>query len=153
MRMNCVDYMTDSPRSLCSNSQQQIVRALVQSELATPDALVAAVGSDRNCYLCIEHGHMFEDCPLLKKIKSNPFSCQRLLQTLSGDAARTRPPRRPPGTRPPPIAALEAPVGEYDADLDNLDDVSAATLDQALSDVPADADAGADDPDFRPARE
>ena len=152
IRMNCANYMTDSPRSLRTNSQQQIVRAL-QSELATPDTLVAALGSDRSCFLCGEHGHMFDDCPLLKKIKSNPFGHQRLLRALSGDAARARPPRRPPGPRTLPIAALEAPVGDYDADLDNLDDLSAATLDQALSDVPADADAGADDPDFCPARE
>jgi hypothetical protein len=149
-----VNYITESPRSLRSGSQHQVVRS-IQAGLAPPDQLVAAVGSDHVCQLCRKPGHLFDDCPLLKQILADP-NCQCHLQQkfVGGNTCYPgcRPPRRLPGTLT--VNALEDMPMTFDADTDNLDDLSVGTLDAGIesTSVP-DNEAAADDPDFPQAHE
>jgi hypothetical protein len=145
-----VNYITESPRSLRSGSQHQVVRS-IQASFAPPDQLVAAVGSDRVCHLCHKPGHLFDDCPLLKQILGDP-NCQRRLQQKFVGGNTCYAGHRPPGTLT--VNALEDMLMTFDADTDNLDNLSVGTLDAGveLTSVPEN-EAAADDPDFREAHE
>jgi hypothetical protein len=88
---------------------------------------------------------------LLKQILGDP-NCQCRLQQKFVDGNTGYTGHRPPGTLT--VNALEDVPMTFDADADNLDDLSVGTLDAGVesTSVPED-EAAADDPDFRQAHE
>jgi hypothetical protein len=148
------NYITESPHLLRSGSQHQVIWS-IQAGFAPPDQLVPAVGSDHVCHLCRKPGHLFDDCPLLKQILGDP-NCQRHLQQnfMGGNTgyAGRRPHRSLPGSHT--VNALEDVLMTFDADADNLNDLSVGTLDAGAESTPLPEDeATADDPDFCQAHE